>query len=174
MANSKASFTTKLSLFHQELWYYHIPVSKEIAESLIEGKDRRVLCTLNEKITFPCALMHRGDGTYFININKENRKKFNIGEGETLHVSIEKDNSKYGMPMPEEMSALLEMDDEGREYFDKLTPGKQRSLLFIVGKPKNADTRLRKALVIVDYLKATKGRLDFKELNQAFKDSNQR
>jgi len=68
------------------------------------------------------------------------------------------------------MLELLQIDDEGNKLFHELTPGKQRSLLFIIGKPKNSDTRLRKALMTIDYLKEANGKLDFKELQTFYKD----
>ena len=72
--------------------------------------------------------------------------------------------------MPEEMEVLLAQDEEADRYFHQLTPGKQRSLLHIIGKPKTEATRLKKAIVITEYLKTNRGKLDFKELNLAFKE----
>ncbi|MBK8504974.1 MAG: hypothetical protein IPL46_23810 [Saprospiraceae bacterium] len=39
--------------------------------------------------------------------------------------------------MPEELGELLQMDDKANDLFHALTAGKQRNLLFIVGKPKH-------------------------------------
>ena len=167
-------FTTHLESSNESalMWYYHIIVPTAIVNSLLENDNKRVICTLNESEKIHAAIMPRGDGSYFIMINKALRKKLGLESGSELRVQLEVDNSKYGMPMPEELGALLEMDDEGSQYFHSLTAGKQRSLIYMVSKPKTSDTRLKKALVIVDYLKFTKGKLDYKELNQAFKDSN--
>lgn len=152
-------------------WNFFIPVTKEIAQHFID-KDRRVICKVNDTAPFHAALMPNGKGDFFINLNKERRKIIGTEIGEPIEVALEKDESKYGMPMPAEMEELLALDDEGSEYFHALTLGKQRSLLHLVGKPKNSDTRIKKAIVIVEYLKNSKGKLDFKELNQAFKDYN--
>jgi uncharacterized protein YdeI (YjbR/CyaY-like superfamily) len=73
------------------------------------------------------------------------------------------------MPMPEELEELLLQDPEGDMYFHELTPGKQRNLIYMVSKPKGVDTRIKKALVIVQHLKEVKGQLDFKMLNEAYK-----
>jgi len=69
---------------------------------------------------------------------------------------------------------LLEQDDEGRIFFEKLTPGKKRSLVYLVGKVKNIDSQLNKGLAILDHLKSVEGKLDFKKLNELIKDYNQR
>ncbi|MFK7934857.1 MAG: YdeI/OmpD-associated family protein [Saprospiraceae bacterium] len=172
--NEPLSFKTRIEEIYTDIFYTGIIVPQTIAEQLIEGKNRRVVCHLNHAIKFQGGLMPDGKGDYYLTVSKEKRKQLDVGIGEEVNVQLEKDKSKYGIPVPEEIEALLEMDDEGSKYFHALTLGKQRSLLYIVAKPKNTDTRLRKALVIVDYLKTTKGKLDFKELNQAFKDANKR
>jgi hypothetical protein len=167
------TFTTRLKVMESDIWGYFIPVPPAIAETFVDGpRDRRVLCTLNEEHTFHCALMPGGRGSWFITVNKEIRKKLGIRQGMELRVQLQKDDSPYGMPLPEELEALFEMDPDFSRYFHDLSPGKQRSLIHLVGKPKKSDTRLRKALVIADYLKWAEGKLDYKELNQAFREAN--
>lgn len=163
-------FQTTLQNFNSNLWGYHIMVPTDIAISFIEGAERRVLCTLNNQRQIHCALMPDGQSGYFINVNKELRKELNLKLGDTVAVELQKDESKYGMPVPEELEALFEVDEEGSALFHQLTAGKQRSLIYLVGKPKLSDTRLQKAIVVLDYLKSTHGRLDYKELHQAIKD----
>ena len=85
---------------------------------------------------------------------------------------MEKDESKYGIPMPEEMQEALYMDPEADQLFHKLTPGKQRSLLYIIGKPKSSNKRIEKAIVILEHLKTQGGKVDFKQLNIDFKEAN--
>ena len=53
-----------------------------------------------------------------------------------------------------------------------LTPGKKRTLLYLVGNVKNSDSRIRKSLAIADHLTVNKGQIDFKLLNEAFKAYN--
>lgn len=171
---SKKIFQSTIENMDSSVYYFHVTVPPKIAKQFITKESKRVVCTLNNSISFQAAILSKGDGGYFIQINKENRKKLKLNVGDKVEVSIEKDESKYGLPMPEEMEELLLMDPEGDAVFHSLTPGKQRSLLFIIGKPKNSDTRLKKAVVVVDYLKMTGGTLDFKELNEAFKQANSR
>jgi uncharacterized protein YdeI (YjbR/CyaY-like superfamily) len=83
-----------------------------------------------------------------------------------------KDDSKYGMPMPDEFQEVLYQEPDASKYFHELTAGKQRSLLYIVGKVKNTESRIKKSLAIADHLVANKGKLDFKMLNEAFKEYN--
>ena len=69
---------------------------------------------------------------------------------------------------------LLLVDEGGSHFFHQLTAGKQRSLLHVIGKPKSSAIRLKKAVIVLDFLKINNGKLDFKLLNIAFKESNQR
>ena len=69
------------------------------------------------------------------------------------------------------MKELLLLDPEAEHVFHKLTIGKQRSLLYVIGQPKTSEARLKKAIVITEYLKLTGGKLDFKDLNEAFKQA---
>ena len=163
------TFTSILKRFNSELWYFYIQVPEEAARPILNIGTRRVICTLNDTEHIHCALMPNGKGGFFINLNKEIRKKLALEVGDELKVNLRKDESKYGLPIAEEFEALLKLDDEGSAFFHALTPGKQRSLIHIVSKPKSSDVRLRKALAVVDYLKSTAGKLDFKELNEALK-----
>ena len=165
-------FTTTLKKFNSNLWGHHIIVPEKMALPFVEGDNRRVFCSLNGEHEFHCALMPHGDGDFFININKEIRTKLGLRIGQEVKVVLTKDKSEYGMEMPEELGELLSMDDEGNTFFHALTPGRQRTLIYMVAKPKTTDTRLKKAIVIVEFLKRNKGKLDFKALNEAFKEAN--
>lgn len=170
MSKNRTIFQASLSNFNSvDLWSFHLKVSADIAAPFIE-KDRRILLKVGDLAAFACALMPDGKGDYFISINKERRNKLGLKLGDTVTSIIEKDESKYGMPIPEVMEILLAQDEEANKCFHMLTPGKQRSLLHIIGKPKTEVTRLRKAIVITEYLKTNKGKLDFTELQIAFKE----
>lgn len=166
-----ALFHTIIENFDSDLWSFHICIPDDVVQPFLQAGERRVVCELNGTESFQCALMPKGDGQYFINVNKERRKKLGLQLGTKVSAIIWKDDSKYGLPMPEELGELLKIDEEGNQLFHALTPGKQRNLIHIAGSPKRSETRLNKALVIVDYLKFTGGKLDFKELNEAFKES---
>jgi len=166
------TFTTKLARFNSDLWHFHILVPDEVVASFdFRGKAKRVVCTVNKKETFHCAFMPAGKGQYFINLNKEVRKKLNLEEGDNVDASVILDTSKYGMPIAEEFEVALAQDTEAETIFEALTDGKKRTLLHLVNKVKNSDPRIKKALVIMEHLKLTQGKLDFKLLNQQFKEA---
>src|SRR5688500_1951049 len=83
-------------------WHF-IPVSQEVGEQFpSDGKSRRVVCTLQGKETFHCALLPSG-GPFVIVVNKRIRTTLGVEAGHILKVSLEPDTSKYGLPMPGEL-----------------------------------------------------------------------
>ena len=168
-------FEGKIDNFQNDNVYgHHLIVPEDVLEFFFKKKVKRFTCTLKNVYSFPCAIMPKGNGIYFIHINAEIRKICRLRVGSKILVKLEPDKSKYGMPMPEEMGELLKIDDEANEYFHALTKGKQRSLLYIIGKPKSSQIRINKAIVITEHIKRMNGKLDFKILNQDFKEFNQR
>ncbi len=162
-------FLTPLQKFDSELWYYFLDVPREVAEHFISGSGTRVVCTLNESVEFQCALMPKGEGEHFINVNKEHRSKLGLHEGDVVAVSLAADTSEYGLPMPDELRAAMDDDPEGDRLFHALTPGKQRNLLYIAGKVKSPHKRAERAYVILEHLKIHGGVIDFRALNAEMK-----
>lgn len=134
---------------------------------------KRVVCTINECIQLHSALMPMGEESYIM-INKASREKLGLKAGDKVTLELEKDSSAYGMPIPESLQVMLDQDDVGSKYFHSLTPGKQRSLIYIVSKVKSLDKQINKSLAILDHLKDVKGKLDFKMLNTKIKEYNNR
>jgi translation initiation factor IF-1 len=165
MKTKEASFTTSLNRFDSNLWHFHIIVEKKIAEKVMTKESRRVVCTLLQTTSFQGALMPYGDGNYFINVNNQLRKKLKLNDGDNVQVHLTPDTSKYGLPLPPEFEELLKQDIAGSDLFEALTDGKKRTLLFIVGKPKSPDLRIRNGIAILEHLKRNKGKIDYKQLN---------
>ena len=163
-------FISGIGKLDSNVWNMHLTIPKEVSDHFISTTGNRVICNIDDRWEFHAALMPKGNSIYFININKEIRKKLNLLEGGQVPISLITDNSKYGIHLPEEMEELLGQDRAGSEVFHKLTIGKQRGLLHLIGTPKSSDTRLRKALMTLDYLKSVGGNLDYKELNLFYKE----
>lgn len=134
------------------------------------GDNKRVKIQIKD-VTLQSGLMSNGD-MYTIYFKKELAQKLGLEEDDEVDITIEKDHSEYGLPMPESFEVLLDQDDEGRQYFKALTMGKQRSLVYIVSKVKNVDSQLAKGLAILHHLKEANGKLDFKRLNEVIKIYN--
>lgn len=153
---------------HESGWYF-VPVEGRIGEKF-EKKDgtRRIVCTINGTESFQCALLPSG-GDFVIVVNKVKRTRLGIGDGDKILVEIRQDDSKYGLPMPEELREVLNQDPAGDELFHALTPGKQRSMLYLIGKVKDIDRRIHAALVFVEHLKKNEGRIILERLQEELK-----
>ncbi len=159
-------FTARLENFNSRLWTFHIKVPKLVATHFMEQGDKRVVATLNDILTFQCAIMPAGDGVYFINVNKKIRDQLKLKEGSKIKVQLKKDESDYGLPFPDELKELLNQDEAGYRLFHALTPGKQRNMIYAASQVKNTDLRIHRALVILEHLKKNKGKINFRELYQ--------
>ena len=109
---------------------------------------------------------------YFVLLNKETCKKYNYQENDQVGVEIIPDKTKYGMPISEEFQEVLFSDPEGEKWFEKLTDGKKRSLIYLINKTKNPQLKIEKCFVVLEHLKRNKGTLDIELLNQDFKNSS--
>jgi len=154
------TFKGKVENLRSSVWGHAVQVPDKVISFYKKKEVSRFLASINGADNIHCAFL-----------NKELRKKHQIIADDEVTIVVKPDDSKYGMSLPEEMEELFYQDPEGNEVFHKLTPGKQRSLLYMVGKPKSSNTRLKKALTIIEYLKHTGGKIDYKELNEAFKNS---
>ena len=168
-ASGKIKFDAVLDKFSPESGWHFIVVTREAADSFEFPKgSRRVVCTLNGVETFPCALMPY-DGAFFVMVNKKIRSRLGIEPGDTISVEIQKDESKYGMPMPEELEEVLRQDPAGNKLFHALTPGKQRSMMYYIGKFKDIDRRITYSLIFLEHLKRNDGKIVSQKLLEEFK-----
>jgi hypothetical protein len=150
-------------------WYY-LTVSAEIANRFkTDARTRRVVCTLNESHTFQCALLGNGKGEFSIGISKPLREKLGVTEGSIVAIRLEKDTSRYGLPMPEELEEVMRQDPEGDRLFHALTPGNQRLIIRVVDSVNDIDRRIHYALKAMEHLKDSKGKFIYDELQNALK-----
>ena len=149
-------------------------IDADTVERMAAGNkgSKRIIVSLANLIDWHAAFISSGKGDYFIIVNKERVKTLrqNKIDLSKVEVSLLPDESEYGMPMPVELEELLGMDSEANTYFHALTPGKMRALMYIIAKPKREETRLKKAVGIVEYLKEVRGKLDFREMNGWLKE----
>jgi hypothetical protein len=157
-------FEARLDMSNNKLWGAHFLVPDTIANTLIEGADRRMVCVLNGVLEYQCALIPNGTGRFVVTVNKKNREKLRLADGSLLQVQMWKDRSEFGLPMPEELAEVMAQDEEGARYLLALTPGKLRTFLYWIGQPKSSDIRIERALRVVEHLKKHEGKIVYKEL----------
>lgn len=152
----------------QSGWHF-VRVKGKVGEKF-EKKDgsRRVVCTINGAESFQCALLP-SDGDFVIVVNKTKRDRLKIAAGDKVTVELKADDSKYGLPMPKELREVLRQDPDGDRVFHSLTKGRQRSILYFIGKVKDIDRRIHTALVFIEHLKKNDGKADYDQLQAELK-----
>jgi len=134
------NFTSNLNKDdNSEIYYWYFAVPNEIAETFMEGTDRRVITTVNDNVKYHCAIHGDGRGGYRIMLNKERCKKLGLVRGETVYVELEKDRSEYGVPIGEELREVLYQNPESDTIFHAFTKGKQRTLIYWLNNVKSSD-----------------------------------
>ncbi|MEJ7625014.1 MAG: YdeI/OmpD-associated family protein [Pyrinomonadaceae bacterium] len=162
-------FKTELTRSMEGSGWHYLIVGPEIPKKLkFEGKLRRVVCSINGGEDFQCALMPWG-GQFFIIVNQQKRDALGIVVGDTVSVELVRDESKYGLPMPEELREVLDQDPKGDKLFHSLTAGKQRSMLYFIGQIKNIDKRIYACLILIEHLKTNDGKVVNDKLQEEWK-----
>ena len=174
------TITTRLTTADEDLNYgdiyytvFPLPAADLTPVLSREHNPFRVIIEVNGRGKMNSGLMPDGKGNFFVTVSKELRKRFGLELDDEVQLVVQPDDSEYGMPLPEELAEIWSLDDAARETFHRLTPGKQRGLIYQVAKPKGAATRVKKAVQISEYLKSTDGVLDYKELNAYIKADNE-
>ena len=162
-------FKAKLTRSFENSGWHFLVIDRKIAEKFpTDGRTRRVTCSINGCPPFQCALMPWGE-IYYILVNKKRREELGLEVGDTVEVVLTEDRSKYGLPMPREFAEVLKQDREGSKLFHSLTPGKQRSMLYVIGNLKDIDRRIHAGLTILEHLKENHGKIDHSKLASELK-----
>ncbi len=167
-------FTATLQSSDNKLWSAHLPVPVSVAQSLIDGGNKRVICTIDGTERFQCAILFYSKGRPVVSVNRNIQKKLGLEIGGTAQVQLEKDTSAYGLPLPAELTEVFRQDPEGKKIFHSLTPGKQRTLLYIIGGVKDPEKRIFRSLMILRHLNEQHGKIDYKKLQELLKNPRTR
>ncbi len=125
----------------------------------------RVVCKLNDNLTFQTGFIALGNGSGYINLSNARMKKLGIKLKDTVTVTLKKDESKYGFDVPPELKELLAQDEEGMRRFKMLTPGKQRYIIYYVNGVKSSQLKIERAVRLITNLKNTReGKESFREI----------
>lgn len=129
--------------------YYYLKIDSELVENLTNKRATRLVCQLEDEISYRCGLNHLGDGNFFIIVAGKYLEKLNKELGDTIKYSIEEDPDQLGVEMPEVLSVFLNQEPEYKAIFDSITDGKKRSLIYKIIKVKDIDLQVRH---IIDFL----------------------
>lgn len=149
----KLEIKTKIGLLKHLPGMRYIEIPKKVIKEFGGKLPIRLICTVNGKVKFQGGIVSLGNGLGYITITQKRLKDLRVKEGDFVKVTLERDSSRYGMEMPEELKEVLKQDPEGKKRFEKLTPGKQRYIIQYVKTVKNPDLRLERAMLLIGNLK---------------------
>lgn len=166
MAKDKPiTYQTRIGRLDSMNGMHYLEVPAHVIRELGGKINIRLLCTVNNQVTFPCGPVALGEGKGCVSLNKKRMLELGVKYKQEVTVSLVKDPSKYGMDMPEELSELLKQDTEGAARFKLLPPGKQRYIIYYVNGVKNSERKIERAIKLIENLKKTKiGKETFREM----------
>jgi hypothetical protein len=130
---------------------YGIIVPEEILASLPEAKRYRVKGFMN-KTPFSLAINSLKGGFKYFAIGSPLRKACKIRQGEEVEVSFYMVDPNI-VDLPEELIEVLAQDEQGNRLWQSFKPGMQRSLAHYVCSVKNTDSRIKRALELIQKAK---------------------
>ena len=143
--------STVYKLDHLNTHYIEIPVA--VVKKLGGKFNVRLLCTLNNKLTFQCGIVALGEGKGYISLNAKRLAELKLKKGEAVDVVLKKDDSEFGAEVPEELAEVFAQDQEGFQRFEKLVAGKQRFIIRHVTAVKSSQLKIERALALIHNLK---------------------
>ncbi len=143
-------------------------IPEQIAETFIDKGHKRVkvMATFEGKSLAFHAALNKYQGNYVIMFSKNNQKALGIFQNDYFQLQLFEDSSKYGVEVPEELEAVLKSDHDAFQIFESFTKGKQRGIIYAIGRYKNSQTRIDKSLVLCENLK--RGIRDNRDLLRPF------
>ncbi len=124
--------------------YYYLVVEAGTVNLFERKKSTRLICSVKDKLKFPCGLNHLGDGNFFIIISTKLFKALGKPVGEQVDFEISEDPNPLGVEVPEVLLVLLEQDAATKATYDALTDGKKRSLIHYIKGIKDIDLQIAK------------------------------
>ncbi|WP_247234279.1 YdeI/OmpD-associated family protein [Telluribacter sp. SYSU D00476] len=151
--SSPTTFTTRIHSLDYLLGMTYLEIPPDVVQQLGGSFSMRLICTVNNALDWQCGLVALGQGAAYISISAKRMKALRVRLGDEVLVSLVKDESEYGVPVPEELQELFGQDPEGFQRFKQLAPGKQRYIINYVATVKNSQLRVDRAIQLIENLK---------------------
>lgn len=142
------TFEARLKTVHGSFTHTILVVPDKIIKALPVKGRVRTKGTMN-KTPFALAIQHKKDGSRFFMVSAQLRREAKIGSGDPVKVSFRVVDPNI-VDVPEELQAVLDQDEDALKIWKKFTPGVQRGLSHYVNSVKNVDSRIKRALEIVE------------------------
>lgn len=124
--------------------YFFVQLNAEDVNQFPLKNKTRLVCTLENSLSFSCGLNHIGDGNYFIILASKYLSTLGKKLNDKIYFQVFQDTNPLGVEIPEVLIAMLEQDVELKKIFENLTDGKKRNIIFNIIKIKNIDLQISK------------------------------
>ena len=149
--SGKFYFEARLSDIDGRFIKTAIFLPENIIRKLPKGRIR-VKGTFNAA-PFALAVQNLKDGSRYFSVGAPLRRAAKMKLGDTVKVNFKIVDADK-LDIPEELEAVLSQDDDARKAWQNLTTGYQRSLIHYVTSVKNVDSRIKRALDLLNRAKA--------------------
>lgn len=99
------------------------------------------------------SLLPNGKGGHWLHVRKEIRVTIGKEEGDSINITIEKDNSPKIVEVPEYLQWLLDDDKTIARYFEKLPFSAKKFWIGYIEEPKNDDIKVQRINRLFEYLR---------------------
>ena len=128
--------------------YYYLKVPAEIVDQFEKKRATRLLCNIEDKVSYSCGLNHF-DGNFYIILAGRYVKQLKKQVGDDIEFEICEHPNPLGVEVPEVLEVFLSQDSGAKAIYDTFTDGKKRTLIFSISRVKNIDLQIQK---ITDFL----------------------
>ena len=133
-----------------------LATSKRTAASPTKGKQPTpkhipVVATVNRCST-RTTLVPAGAGRFRLQINTALRKAGGADAGDVISVALQLDTAPRHVPVPAELTSVLNQHPKARKEFDRLPPGHRRQLLLYYLRAKSPKARAHVTERFLDHL----------------------
>lgn len=129
--------------------YYFLRIPAEVVEQFEKKQSSRLLCNIEDKVSYSCALNRHSDGDFFIIMAGRYVKKLKKQSGDEIEFEVCEHPNPLGVDVPEVLEVFLSQDPDAKDIYDTLTDGRKRTLIFSINRVKNIDLQIQK---ITDFL----------------------
>lgn len=129
--------------------YFFLKIEVELVNQYKNKRHTRLICKLENNLSFQCGLNHLGDGNYFIILSGKNLETVGKTLGQKIKFELREDPNPLGVDMPEVLQSLIEHDDVLKIKFEKLSLGKQRNIIHQMNKIKDIDKQVAKTIDLI-------------------------
>lgn len=126
----------------------------DVAASFGTRRAVRVKGTL-DGVAYRSNLMPMGGGAFCLGVHKATREAVRRTFGDTVTVTIERDDEPREVVVPPDLRAALDADPEANAAWERLAPSHRREHANAIAEAKRPETRERRVAKALEMLRGT-------------------